>query len=92
MKRRPEYQFIKHNFATFDEQNKMFPSERIVESDGVYIQKNFIPWDHESVTVVFFVDGANGDSYGQFPTLEKACVKFAEVLSLPKTERRKLDV
>ena len=82
------FETIRHEeHMSFDEVNSMYPSERIKEKNGVYINKCYIPYTAYSTRIVYFVDGTNGDSYGQVDTKQKALELFELLVSLPTEER-----
>jgi len=67
------------------------PSELFAHNRGVEIRLVHIAYDHTHTKSVYFVDGDNGDSYGQFNTIEKARVKFAQMIKLTEKERGVFD-
>lgn len=86
------FEKIEHETLDFDQHCLKYPSITVASGHGVYTQKCFIPYTHETTKVVYFVNGENGDSYGQYATLDEAIAQHEFIKSLPLAERRKYDV
>lgn len=86
------YEIIRHRKMLFDEHSKCFPSETIKKQGGVYVQKCIIPYCHETSKVVYFVNGINGDSYGQYTSKGDAMERLEYLLTLPELERHGEDL
>lgn len=80
-----------HNELTFDQHNRAYPSERLFEKNGVYVQKSFIMQTERETAIVYFVSGTNGDEFGQFPTQEKAVAQAEEMAKHSEKDRRQFD-
>jgi hypothetical protein len=80
-----------HEAMLFDAHNLSFPSERLFEDNGVYVQKSFIMQTERETAIVYFVSGTNGDEFGQFTTAEKAIEKARAMAQLSEKERGKFD-
>lgn len=80
-----------HQELTFDQHCIAYPSERVFEENGVYVQKSFIAQTHRETAVVFFVSGTNGDEFGQFPTKETAVAQAKAMAVYPENQRKQFD-
>lgn len=86
------FETITHAPLTFDEHCKMFPSERILSRDGVTVTKYVIAYSKEVSKIVYFVDGTNGDHYGQYASKEDATNKFKLMVGMKPESRSKFDI
>lgn len=72
---------ITHREMKFDEHNKSYPSEIIGRGKKAYAYLSYIPWDHCTSTLVYFVTAKNGDEYGQYKSAEEALAVLKEIES-----------
>lgn len=86
------YEVIRHEKMLWDDHCKAYPSQKLFEENGVYVNKSFIPYCYETTKIVFFVSGTNGDEFGQYETAEAAINKAKEMAQYPEKLRRQFDV
>lgn len=86
-----QYERIIHAKMNFDEHCKMFPIETIKANKDVRVTKSLIPYCYETSTIVYFVDGTNGDSYGQYATKQEALERYNYLIKLSDEDRRNED-
>jgi hypothetical protein len=67
------------------------PSKTHLTVEEIDVDEMLIGQTSTLAAKVFFVGGHNGDSYGQYPTLEEAIAKLKLVLSVPKAARLRFD-
>ena len=66
-------------------------SELVIELNGVKLTKHYLAYAEKDVSLVYFIDGTNGDHYGQFPELNQALDRFHFLKKVPENERRQYD-
>lgn len=52
----------------------------VKQNGDFYIVKNYVPYDYDSSTIVYFVSDIKGNEYGQYPTLEQAEKQFEKAI------------
>lgn len=86
-----KYEIIRHEKMNFDQHCIAYPSQVIAEKDEIYISKSMIMYSYEETKIVFFVDGNNGDNYGQYTNQIDAQDRFNYLLNLSTNDRKKED-
>lgn len=87
-----QFETITHAPLTFDEHCKLFPSERILSRAGITVTKYIIQYSKEVSRIVYFVDGTNGDHYGQYASKGDAMDKFKIMAEMKPESRSKFDI
>lgn len=86
-----KYLKIRHRSMTFEEHCLCFPTEKIRGTKNIKVSKHYIPYDYETTKIVFFVDGTNGDSYGQYPTEKEALERYEYLKTLSLEDLKRED-
>jgi len=67
------------------------PSVEHFHKNGVEVLELLLGYDHKFSKRVFFVQGDNGDSFGQFPNLKDALDHAGAMANLSEEQRHKYD-